>query len=349
MKKIFISHASKDKDLIDAFVDLLNTGIGINPHDIFCTSLESMGIPAGENFVDFINKQLGQVELILTIITDNFLESQFCLTELGASWIMKKVYTIIVPPITFGDVKTILGEIQFANIIDKSSLNELRDSLIKILNISSPVPTARWEVKRDQFLEKFNEIIKKIPKPMKVKSEEHQKLVQAYKESLKVVTEKEGLITVLQITIEELKKLKDKKEVAEVTLKTIDTDLKKFEIIIDKILEAWDAFTPYTQKVVIETCFYHFKGEEFLFDRDLDDRVKDAVERKYLELILRDNVASCVPNIRHPKIREILSLLDKLMSFVKSVGHEFSEWYEDKYEDCFDVESRAFWERHLGL
>jgi len=349
MKKIFISHASKDKDLIDAFVDLLNIGVGINPHDIFCTSLESMGISPGENFVNFINQQLGEVELVITIISENFLESQFCLTELGASWIKKRVYTIIVPPVTFGDVKTILGEIQFAIINDRSNLTEMRENLVKILNISSPVPGARWEVKRDQFLDKFNEIIKKIPKPIRVKSEEHQKSVQAYKECLKVVTEKEEAVKVLQSTIEELKKLKNKNEVVEATLKTIDTDLKKFDILTDGILKAFDTFIPYTRKVVIEACFYNFKKEEFLFERDLDDRVKNAVERNYLELIVRDNIASCVPNSSHPKIGEIISLLDKLSSFVKSAGYEFSEWYEDKYEDIFDAESRTFWERHLGL
>ncbi len=349
MKKIFISHASKDKDIIDSFVDLLNTGIGINPHDIFCTSLESMGIPAGENFVGFIKKQLEQVELVLTIITENFLESQFCLTELGASWIMKKVYTIIVPPITFGDVRTILGEIQFANITDKSSLNELRDGLIKILDVSLPVPTARWEVKRDQFLEKFNETVKKIPRPLKVKREEYEKLTQTYKECLKIAAEKEEAVKVLQNTIEELKKLKDKKEVVEATLKTVEGDLKKFDILTEAILKVWDALPAYSRNAVIESCYYHFKREEFIFERDLDERVKNAVERNYLELIVRDNIASCMPNLYHPKIKQVIDLLNDLVSFMKSVGYEFSKWYEEKYDDIFDVESRSFWERHLGL
>lgn len=39
---LFISHSSADKYLIDAFVDLLQTGIGLNHNQVFCTSLENV-------------------------------------------------------------------------------------------------------------------------------------------------------------------------------------------------------------------------------------------------------------------------------------------------------------------
>ena len=55
---VFISHASADKPLVDAFVDLLQTGVDIRQKDIFCTSIDGMGIPTGKDFVAFINKRL---------------------------------------------------------------------------------------------------------------------------------------------------------------------------------------------------------------------------------------------------------------------------------------------------
>ncbi len=39
-KSIFISHTSKDKELVDKLVDLLTSGCGVDPNIILCTSLE---------------------------------------------------------------------------------------------------------------------------------------------------------------------------------------------------------------------------------------------------------------------------------------------------------------------
>ena len=55
---LFISHSSADKDLIDALVDLLQTGIGLNHDQVFCTSLEGMGIPKGKDFIEFIHEKI---------------------------------------------------------------------------------------------------------------------------------------------------------------------------------------------------------------------------------------------------------------------------------------------------
>ena len=48
-KEIFISHAVKDKDLADAFVDLMVTAMGISADDIFCSSLEGTRSPPPVN------------------------------------------------------------------------------------------------------------------------------------------------------------------------------------------------------------------------------------------------------------------------------------------------------------
>jgi hypothetical protein len=54
MAKIFISHASADQKLADAFARLLEGGINLRQKHIFSTSLEDQGIPAGEDFKSFI-------------------------------------------------------------------------------------------------------------------------------------------------------------------------------------------------------------------------------------------------------------------------------------------------------
>ncbi len=42
MPKIFVSHAAKDAELVEDFVDLLQLGVNVNPDDVFCSSEESI-------------------------------------------------------------------------------------------------------------------------------------------------------------------------------------------------------------------------------------------------------------------------------------------------------------------
>lgn len=74
---IFISHASRDKKLVDEFVDLLQTGIAIRQDQIVCTSLEGMGIPRGSNFVNLISEKLKGAKFVISVITPSYYESMF--------------------------------------------------------------------------------------------------------------------------------------------------------------------------------------------------------------------------------------------------------------------------------
>ena len=55
--KIFISHSSKDKLIVEELVDLLET-IGLNNKQIFCSTLEGYSIGLGENFLERIKNEL---------------------------------------------------------------------------------------------------------------------------------------------------------------------------------------------------------------------------------------------------------------------------------------------------
>lgn len=58
-KKIFISHSSKDKQIVDIFVDkLLHLGLQIDPNDVAYTSREETGVGTGEDIRKFIKGML---------------------------------------------------------------------------------------------------------------------------------------------------------------------------------------------------------------------------------------------------------------------------------------------------
>jgi hypothetical protein len=158
MARIFISHAVKDEELVEEFVDLLDVGIGIEPSDIFCSSLPGMNIPTGEGFVDYIKSKVTNPELVILILTPVYLNSQFCNNEVGASWALNiAVYPLLVPPLGYGDVKGVLVGLQISKIDDKEKLNDLRDDLIEKFGLKS-LRTSHWERRRDKFLGKLERL-----------------------------------------------------------------------------------------------------------------------------------------------------------------------------------------------
>jgi hypothetical protein len=154
MGKIFVSHAVADKELVDAFVDFLQTGCGVVLDDIFCSSLEGMTIPEGSTFVTFMEETLRDAEFVIMIISPSYYESVFCLCELGATWILKhNNFPILVPPLDWSDLKAILSPRHGGKINDASDLANLLDRL-KTIGKGS-MSTARFGLKRDGFLERL--------------------------------------------------------------------------------------------------------------------------------------------------------------------------------------------------
>lgn len=99
--KIFISHSSKDKELVLMFVDLLTQGFHIDRDEIFCTSMDN-ALRVGEDFIRSIKENLHDSEIVLFLITQNYIDSKFCVMEMGAAWAFKdNIFPIIVPPLDY--------------------------------------------------------------------------------------------------------------------------------------------------------------------------------------------------------------------------------------------------------
>ena len=99
--KIFISHSSKDKELVLLFVDLLVQGFHIDYDEIFCTSMDN-ALRVGEDFIKSIKENLHDSEIVLFLITQNYIDSKFCIMEMGAAWAFKdNIFPIIVPPLDY--------------------------------------------------------------------------------------------------------------------------------------------------------------------------------------------------------------------------------------------------------
>lgn len=121
--KIFVSHSTKDEWLVNEFVELLNI-FGVSNDEIFCTSMNSL--TPGENFVTSIKNNLKDAGLVVFLISPNYIDSYYCIMEMGASWAYKEnILPIIVPPLSFNWLQlTPLSQIQSILMNKKEDLLE---------------------------------------------------------------------------------------------------------------------------------------------------------------------------------------------------------------------------------
>ena len=89
MSDIFISHSCKDAYLAEKLITLLVNGLDIKKSDVFCSSIYGT-ISSGSDFANIIRNELLDCKLSVLIVTKNYLDSQFCLAELGAIWAIDK-------------------------------------------------------------------------------------------------------------------------------------------------------------------------------------------------------------------------------------------------------------------
>ena len=86
-RRVFLSHSSKDKQYVTDFVNhILCLGIGLNPDDIFCTSIEDMSIRNGEDIRKHIHENIRSAEYSFLLISNNYKASEICVNEMGAVW-----------------------------------------------------------------------------------------------------------------------------------------------------------------------------------------------------------------------------------------------------------------------
>ena len=153
-KKIFISHAEKDEELVYQLVTLLGQmGVSINDESIFCSSVKGIGVPVGEDFLDYIRNEFNDNIIVLFVMTQTFFKRPACLCEVGAAWVKCTEHIpLIVPPISYEDVRGLINKNIKGIELDKSDeLDEFKDSIIKKLGLKD-INSTQWNVAKKTFL-----------------------------------------------------------------------------------------------------------------------------------------------------------------------------------------------------
>jgi hypothetical protein len=162
--KVFVSHAVADKEIVLPFAELLTRTIGVKDDDLFCSSLAG-SIRNGEEFVKKILTRLDSAELTIAILSQRYLQSKFCLAELGAA-IVKRLagsagfFSLIIPPTTFGDLEGVLTGIQSGKITEDAALNELRGRLAP--RIAGGAADDEWSKAKQHFLTQVAPLVDRL-------------------------------------------------------------------------------------------------------------------------------------------------------------------------------------------
>lgn len=347
MTTIFISHATADKQIVDDFFDLLQTGCDVRQDDIFCSSVEGAGIRTGEDFVEWIHSNLEECTLIVLFLTPNYYASHFCLAEMGAAWALRKyVFPLVIPDIERDAGVVLIGK--QTEVVSESGLDSLRDCVLdhcQYVRQSTP----RWTLKRNQFLKNFRDKIRELPMPDFVRQalleEEQKKTAEAMKMNDELTEE----IRKLHRQIKRLEEAKDAEEVAKVKSEFTDDDERYSELVRESKKQLNKL-----SLVEIRCVFANIRGEFWTpSEYDFREEVK-SIERAVQSDSIIEN-GDDIEGYRydasadHPRIQKVLKALDHLDKFIENDLSEDkrAELIDDKGH-LIDLRNREYWDEELG-
>lgn len=150
--KIFISHSSKDRNIVEKFVDhILLMGIGIQPKNIFCTSIEDLAIKNGEDIRSHIQSNIRNAEFSILLISDNYKRSEICLNEMGAVWAYNNnVRLYLLPNTKFEKIGWLCDTKQAEMIYNPVVLDGLKMELSEYYSLKDLGTT--WSRQRESFI-----------------------------------------------------------------------------------------------------------------------------------------------------------------------------------------------------
>lgn len=154
---VFISHSSKDKDFVDALVNLLDD-MGFTKETLFCSSVREYGIPLSGDIFETIRGLFLEHDLyVMFIHSPRFYGSAVSLNEMGAAWVLKTDFcSFLTNDMKYEKMKGVVNDARLSIKVDedeaKGLLNDLYKHLAAVFSLQE-MDMNKWERKRDQFLQ----------------------------------------------------------------------------------------------------------------------------------------------------------------------------------------------------
>jgi len=344
-KMIFISHATKDKEIINTFVDLILLGALSVPIDqIFCVSTDGTKIKSGTDWRNSINESLLSAKINFLIITPNYKESEVCLNEMGAAWVTSaQVLPLIVEPINYKTVGVIQEPNQIEKLLDENSLDRIKDIVQDELEIpNSLIKSDRWTVKKKEFLSRVKRHLTTNPFPVPMDRDAFNKLLKEKDDLNKtidnLIEEKAGL----EDLIRDLEKAKNKEEVKKVIKKhKPNSDYDEFVDTVEKTKKQLDKFSPIMRGII----FKEYTGKDIRINWEYyKEDIDEAIAEDFIDEEL-DADWETTPQMQN--IYESLSELSEILN--RNLDESFDESFKNDYKAPLKIDNKSFWEKVFDI
>lgn len=339
-KTVFISHASRDKEIVDAFIDLILHGaLSVPIDEIFCVSTDGTKIESGADWRDSINESLLSAKVNFLIITPNYKESEVCLNEMGAAWVTSAtVLPLIVEPISYKTVGIIQEPNQIEKLLDEKSLDRIKDIIQEKLDISPAlIKSDRWTVKKKEFLIRLTKYIDSNPFQIPMDREGFDKLL---KEKFDLENTVDNLIqekSELEDLIKQLKSAKDNKEVSEIIKN------RKPSSQFQEFIESCQIVKKQLNKnssIINGIIFKSYTGKELTIKWEGNN---GEIDEAYANDLIDDEL-----NVRWEEtteMRKMKNAIDKVREFLdKDLDDDFIELFEKNFKAPMSIGNKMFWE-----
>jgi hypothetical protein len=328
-------------------MDMLQTQFNLKRSNFFLTSDDELEI--GEDWIEKIRDGMDEASIVLPLITLNFLESQFCLCELGASWVNKKgLVPVIIPPLNH----TALADTPFRTWMQTLTINSTDD----LSRLAQAMMDRRiGEVNFPRFNTRAKAFFKEVLTPY-ISEMKDRPIVSA--SSVKsLMKELEQYKEALESSEEEVEKFRKENEALR-SMKNAE-EIKEFDY---QHMDEWENFVNKTNELqmLLRKLPRLVPSVIFQVYKDGRDRVhsggfyspSEKVELDRLEnegYILWDE--GWVLNNQHPLINKVEMAIQELEYVMKNIKDEKTEArFEEEYEEViFDLIYSPFWEKVLGV
>lgn len=343
MTDIFISHAVADKALADKFVAFLKEAIGVPAKSIFCSSVEGQGIPLGDDFNEYMKTQIQSPKLVILLMTPRYMESWFCLMELGATWAKSlKALPIVVPPVRFSAVASTLGLKQGWSIDDDTKLIDLRD-MIKETGIALEDRTDHdWDKKRAGWKADLKRLLRQLATATSVSEADHEAVQGELAEVKKELVSLQEVYEEANETIEELKAAKDSDAVKAIMSKKAGfSPENKFKELLEVISE----LRPNVSLSFYRNVIMDRYGKALDIDWSYLDQKSDAQSAIQYKIMDPDPPHDYL--WKEKKLKKVDEAIRALEEFLES---EEAEEFVQEREDAgktMDTDDLEFWEDNL--
>ena len=107
-KNIFISHSSVNKEIAEHLSAYL-IRVGVKEKNIFCSSIMGQGVGNGEKLNAAIGKAIRKSKLIIYLLSHDFINSSYCMEELGVGWYLAQYHKamcfyLVLPDISLSEL-----------------------------------------------------------------------------------------------------------------------------------------------------------------------------------------------------------------------------------------------------